>query len=126
MITTDELIFFNLWPQLVPIYEALREKLLAVYPEVKIKVSKSQISFYNRHMFAMASLPVKRRKGWPKEFLMVSFGLARQEVSPRVAVSVEAYPGWWTHHVLVQTGEEIDSELLDWIEEAYQFSLAKR
>ena len=123
--STDELLFWDRWPRLLPLYELLRERLMSAYPEMKIKVSKSQISFYNRHMFAMASPPVRRRKEWPKEFMMVSFGLSYQIDSPRIAMSVEAYPNRWTHHVIVESPEDIDGTLLGWIHEAYLFSDSK-
>lgn len=125
MMTADELLFWDRWPRLLPLYELLRERLMSAYPEMKIKVSKSQISFYNRHMFAMASPPVRRRKEWPKEFMMVSFGLSYQIDSPRIAMSVEAYPNRWTHHVIVESPEDIDGTLLGWIHEAYLFSDSK-
>lgn len=125
MMSTDELLFWDRWPRLLPLYELLRECLMSAYPEMKIKVSKSQISFYNRHMFAMASPPVRRRKTWPKEFMMVSFGLSYQIDSPRIAMSVEAYPNRWTHHVIVESPEDIDGTLLGWIHEAYLFSDSK-
>ena len=125
MMSTDELLFWDRWPRLLPLYELLRERLMSAYPEMKIKVSKSQISFYNRHMFAMASPPVRRRKTWPKEFMMVSFGLSYQVDSPRIAMSAEAYPNRWTHHVLVEGAEVIDGALLGWIDEAYRFSESK-
>lgn len=125
MMSTDELLFWDRWPRLLPLYELLRERLMSAYPEMKIKVSKSQISFYNRHMFAMASPPVRRRKEWPKEFMMVSFGLSYQIDSPRIAMSVEAYPNRWTHHVIVESPEDIDGTLLGWIHEAYLFSDSK-
>ena len=125
MMTADELLFWDRQPQLLPLYELLRERLMSAYPEMKIKVSKSQISFYNRHMFAMASPPVRRRKTWPKELMMVSFGLSYQIDSPRIAMSVEAYPNRWTHHVIVESPEDIDGTLLGWIHEAYLFSDSK-
>ena len=125
MMSADELLFWDRWPRLLPLYELLRERLMSAYPEMKIKVSKSQISFYNRHMFAMASPPVRRRKTWPKEFMMVSFGLSYQVDSPRIAMSAEAYPNRWTHHVLVESAEAIDGALLGWIDEAYRFSESK-
>ena len=40
-------------------------------------------------------------------------------------MAVEPYPGRWTHHILVRTPEEIDGELLAWIDEAYAFANAK-
>lgn len=124
--TMDELLFWDKWPQLLALYEVLKTRLEEKYPDLKIKVSKSQISFYNRHLFAMTSPPVRRKKDWPKEFMMVSFGLPYQAVSPRIAVSTEAYPGRWTHHVPVETAGEIDDTLLAWIDEAYAFSQSKR
>ena len=40
-------------------------------------------------------------------------------------LSTEPYPNRWTHHVLVSREEEIDGELLGWVEEAASFSAAK-
>jgi len=124
--TMDEMMFWNGWPQLIHLYETLRTRLADAYPDMRIKVSKTQISFYNKHMFAMASPPVRRKKEWPKEFMMVSFGLPDQVCSPRIAVSVEAYRNHWTHHVIVETEQDIDEMLLGWIAKAYEFSAAKR
>ena len=125
-ITTDEIMFWDQWARLLPLYEAFKNRLSKAYPDMKIKVSKSQISFYNRHMFAMVSPPVRRRKDWPKEFMLLSFGLPYQVISPRIAMSVEAYPGRWTHHVIVENAEAIDETLLAWTDEAYSFSESKR
>lgn len=126
MTSLDELRFFDDWPQLIPLYETLRNTLEETYPDLRIKVSKTQISFYNKHMFAMASLPLRRKKDWPREFLMVSFGLDHPVESPKIAVCTEAYPGRWTHHVLVKQVADIDKTLLSWIHEAYTFSAGKR
>ena len=125
-ITTDEIMFWDQWVHLLPLYEAFKNRLSEAYPDLKIKVSKSQISFYNRHMFAMVSPPVRRRKGWPKEFILISFGLPYQVISPRIAMSSEAYPNRWTHHVIVENVETMDETLLAWIDEAYSFSESKR
>lgn len=124
-ITTDEIMFWEKWPHLFPLYETFKGHLMDAYPDMKTKVSRSQISFYNRHMFAMASPPVRRRKNWPKDFMMVSFGLPYQIVSPRIAMSVEAYPNRWTHHVIIENAENIDEALLIWIGEAYSFAEIK-
>lgn len=123
---TDEILFWDKWTQLLPLYETVRKHLTQAYPDLRIKVSKSQISFYNRYMFAMVSPPVRRRKDWPKEFIMVSFGLPYQIVSPRIAMSTEAYPNRWTHHVIVENAEAVDETLLSWLRKAYDFSENKR
>ena len=56
---------------------------------------------------------------------MVSFGLADRLESPRIAVAVEPYPRRWTHHVLVERPDQLDEELLGWLEQAWRFSLEK-
>ena len=122
----DEIAFFNRMPQMLPLYAALREKLERAYPDMDVRVAKTQISFRNRHVFAMASLPWRRVKGWPEAYLLVSFGLPCRKESPRIAQAVEAYPNRWTHHVLVGDVEEIDEVLLGWLQEAAAFAEAKR
>lgn len=123
--TADELFFFDKMPQLLPLYGALREQLSEKYPDMTLKITKTQISFRSRYVFAMASLPQRRLRGWPKEYLLVSFGLGYQKTSPRIAQSVEPYPGRWTHHVPITSAEEVDGELMGWIAEAYEFSMMK-
>ena len=93
----------------------------AAFPEASVKVQKSQISFYSKGLFAMVSLP--RRKRDPG--IMVSFGLGQREPSPRIRTAVEPYPGRWTHHVAVARAEELDEELLGWLRKAWAFSQAK-
>ena len=122
---SDVLFFFDGEPTELALYQALERAMAARFPEASVKVQKSQISFYHRHLFAAASLPLRRRKEWPKECLLVTFGLSRRLPSPRIAVAVEPYPNRWTHHVVVAREEEIDGELLDWLAEAYDFAAAK-
>ena len=122
---SDVLFFFDGKPAELALYQALERAMVARFPEASVKVQKSQISFYHRHLFAAASLPLRRRKEWPRECLLVTFGLSRRLSSPRIAVAVEPYPNRWTHHVVVAREEEIDGELLDWLAEAYDFAAAK-
>lgn len=121
----EEGLYFETMPQIYPLYETLRNKILVAYPDAEIKVSKTQISFCYRYIFAMASKPYRRMKGWPKDYLLVSFGLAYQSMSPRIVQSVEAYPQRWTHHVIIEHCEAIDDELMQWIDEAYEYAMIK-
>ena len=123
--TADELLFFDRLPRFLPVYEALKKELLARFPGVTIRVTKTMISFRNRYIFAMVSLPDHRKKEWPREYLLISFGLPTQVKSPRIAASAEAYPGRFTHHVLAERPGDLDAELLGWIDEAYRFSMVK-
>lgn len=42
--------------------------------------------------------------------------------SERVTVKTEAYPGRWTTHFVISRSEELDMELLEWIQQAYDYS----
>ena len=120
---SQRLLFFEPHPDALPIYEVLEQKILKDIPGVRVKFQKTQISFYNKHMFACASfMRVRKKKDCPEPFLVVTFSLPHQVVSPRIDVATEPYPGRWTHHVLTASKEEIDDELMEWIREAAAFS----
>ena len=123
---SDLLFFFDGKPLELGLYQALFARMEAAFPDAAVKVQKSQISFYQRHLFAAASLPVRRKKTWPEHCLVVTVGLHRRLDSPRVAVAVEPYPGRWTHHILLTAAEEADGELMDWLAEARDFAVSKR
>lgn len=117
----DILSLFEGRPSAFALYAQLEAQLLERYPEMLIKTSKTQVSFANRYIFAVAS-PPKRKK---EDHLVVSFGLGYEKRSPRVFCASEAAQNRWTHHVAVRSPEELDAELSGWLEEAYVFAAAK-
>ena len=121
----DVLRYFDQKPQEAALYEALFQRLCDVVPNASVKVQKSQSSFYGRHLFAAASIPVRRKKSWPEHCLLVTFGLAFRLDSPRIAVAVEPYPNRWTHHVVIDRPEQLDEELMGWVRDAYDFAQSK-
>ena len=122
---SDLLFFFDGRGAELGLYQALFARLEAAFPDASVKVQKSQISFYNRHLFAAASLPLRRRKEWPKVCILMTIGLSYRLSSPRIAVATEPYPNRWTHHVVISEAGQIDEELLGWLREAYDFAMAK-
>lgn len=123
---SDLLFYFDGKPRELVLYQYLKARMEEAFPEVSVKVQKTQISFYGRHLFAAVSLPLRRRKMWPEHCLLVSFGLGYHLDSPRIAAAAEPYPGRWTHHVVLSRQEQADEELMGWIREAYAFSQSKR
>ena len=78
------------------------------------KVQKSQISYYNRRLYACVSfLKVKKKAELPEDYFVLTPGLS------------EPYPGRWTTHFVISSPSDLDEELFDWIEQAYQFAQAK-
>ena len=122
----DILYFFNTHPGALPLYELFEQRLLSEIENVNIKVQKTQISFSNKHNFAFVSfLPDRKAKECPKDYIVITFGLGYRAESPRIDVASEPYPNRWTHHVIVESPEDIDGTLLGWIHEAYLFSDSK-
>lgn len=123
---TDAMLFFDPHPAALPLFEAFAEKLYGLYPATKMRVQKTQITFSNRHVFACVSfLRVKRKAELPDPYLVVTLGLSFPLASHRVTAKTEAYPGRWTTHIVIGTPSEIDSELMEWVRLAYDFSESK-
>ena len=57
---------------------------------------------------------------------MVTFGLGHRENHSRITVATEPYPNRWTHHVLISESDQIDAQLMAWLEEARTFARSKR
>ena len=120
--TSDILSFFDGKPLELSLYQALTVQMTKALPDdICIKVQKTQISFYNRRLFASASLPVRRKKDWPRDCLVVTIGLPRPLDSPRAAVTIEPYPGRWTNHLPLFHPADLDTQLWGWVAEAQAF-----
>ncbi len=118
--------FFEQMPEALPLYVKFEKEILSRVEDVCIKVQKTQITYTNRHVFACVSFAkVRKAKERPPVYIVITFGLACKKESPRIDIATEPYPNRWTHHVLVSRKEEIDEELLGWVEEAAAFSAAK-
>lgn len=110
----------------LPLYEALEELVLKEIGNVRITVRKSQISFYNKHLFACVSfMGVRKKKDCPAAWIVVTLGLNRRLDSSRIEAVSEPYPNRWTHHLLLSDVKELDEELLSWIKEAAAFADGK-
>ena len=121
------LFFFRDNLEALPLYQKFEECVCSAIENVTIKTKKTQISFYNRHMFGCVSFTKVRKKSLrPDCYIVITFGLDHEIQSPRIDVATEARPNRWTHHVLISDPSEIDDELMGWVKEASIFSDAKR
>ena len=119
----DTLLFFDKSPLALPIYEVFETKLYELFPYIQKKVQKTQITFSNRHVFACVSFArVKRKAELPDPYIVITLGLPYPLDSDRAAVKTEPYPGRWTTHIVIGDGNDIDDELITWIEQAYTFA----
>lgn len=122
----DTLLFFDKNPAALPLFTALEDALFARFPDAQKRVQKTQISYYHRHVFACVSFARVRRKAeLPDTWLTLTLGLPWALESARVAGKTEVYPGRWTTHIVLGSPEELDEELLGWLDLAYIFSERK-
>lgn len=64
LLENDILFFFDRKPAEFELYKQVEKKILDEFPDTKIEVKKTQISFKSRYMFSCVSLP-KTKKGMP-------------------------------------------------------------
>lgn len=122
----DAMMFFDQHKGVYPVYELFYKELLSRFPETKVKVQKSQISFYNRHSFACVSfMRVRKKSELPESYFILTLGLTKPLESDRVAAKTEPYPGRWTTHFVISEPAEIDEELFSWVTQAYEFAQMK-
>ncbi len=122
----DAAAFFARHKAVYPLYELFYEKLLSEFPDTRVKVQKSQIPFYNRHIFACVSfLKVRRKAGLPASYFVLTLGLPAPLESARVAAKTGPYPGRWTTHFVISDPSDLDEELLGWVAQAYCFAQGK-
>ena len=122
----DVLFFFEKHKDMLPVYEALEDRILNEIENVRIKVQKTQITFYNRYLFACVSfMRVRKKKDCPSDYMVVTFGLSHKAEPPRIDIATEPSLNRWTHHALVSSIEEINDELMGWVKEAAEFAAGK-
>ena len=125
-INQDVLLFFDKHQTAFSLYEVFADKIESRFPDTKMKVQKSQITFSNRHVYAGVSfLRVKKKAELPDDYFVLTLGLPYPLESGRVAVKTEPYPGRWTTHILISSISDLDEELFEWVAQAYEFSEKK-
>lgn len=124
MMNTDTLLFFGGHEAVLPLYEKLIRLIETEIADVKIKVSKTQIGFYNKRLFGCVSfLRVRKAQG---PYITVTLGLGYRLENARIDAVSEPYPKRFTHHIMIENEAQIDAELLGFIKEAAAFSASKR
>jgi hypothetical protein len=93
--------------------------------EVRIKVSKTQISFAAKRQFAWVWLPMEWDKRRPPDCLVLSFALTSQIADPQVVQAVEPTPGRWMHHVIIQTASDLNDAVRGWLRQASESDAAQ-
>jgi hypothetical protein len=114
--TLDE--FFAEHEESRPLFDEVRNAVEALGPGT-MKVSKSQVAFGRKTLFAFAWIPdmYLGRTGVP---LVLTVGLWRRDGSPRWKQVVQPAPGRFTHHLEIHRISEVDDEVRAWLKEAWE------
>ncbi len=116
-------LFFNGKEKALALYKAIEGYLLYHYPDITIKVQRTQISFYSKYLFACVSfLRVKEKAYMPDPYVILTLGLP-YPVDEKDCVSLAPYPGSYTCHFII--GDTDIDRLATYIDEAYRFSKDK-
>lgn len=115
IMTLDE--FFAGWEQSRPIFETLRAAIDELGP-VATQVTKSQIAFRRRRVFAWAWIPGRYLHGHGAP-LVVSVTLDHRDPSPRWKEVVEPSAGRFMHHLELFSAEAIDLPVREWLRQAW-------
>ena len=116
--TVDDLFLGK--PIQLKLYNHVRAFIEPIGP-VKIKVTKTQVSFANKRQFAWIWLPMEWSKKRPPNSVVLSFALGTRIANEHIVQSGEPYPGRWMHHVIVHNESGLSETTKDWLRAAYQF-----
>jgi len=68
---------------------------------VSVDPMKTQVSFGAERKFAWVWLPPMWIKKQPENSIVLTIGLDREVIDPRIKEANEPYPGRWVHHVVI-------------------------
>ena len=92
----------------------------------KIEVSKTQISFGEDYKYIWVWLPQTWTAKRPKESITLTIVTGEKLSNKRIVESVQPKKGFWTHHILINSKKDIDSEIEDLLKASYAFYLKRK
>jgi hypothetical protein len=116
MTTLDE--FFAGLHESHDLFEAMLKEINAL-GATEMRVSKSQIAFRRKKAFAWVWVPGKYLHGKTAP-LVLTLSFRGRSSSPRWKEIVEPYPGRFTHHLELYSTQDIDDEVREWLQNAWQ------
>ena len=115
-IVTQQDIFFAGKTQAWMVFEALRSRVLEIWPQTQLRVMKTCIAFDDPKPFAYVSFPPKKELSG----LWLSISLREMIQSPRFSMVVPVAKSRYTVHIHLPDKEAIDDELFDWIARSHR------
>jgi hypothetical protein len=108
--------FFAEHPAALAIYRKVQTMVDALGP-AEVRTTRSQVTFRRRRGFAHLWLPGRWLSN-PGAEVVLSLALGRRDDSPRFKEVANPAPRVWMHHLEVQSPDDLDDEVMDWLREA--------
>jgi len=118
------LAFFARKPGLIPAYVALESAIKEYFPDTTVCIQKSQLAFYASCGYAGVSMPPWRAAS--EDFFILTVYLPYPASSPRIFARSEPAPNRYTHHIPITKPEDIDEEIIGWLNDACGFARARK
>ena len=109
--------FFQGKPNCVTCWEALDARLRERYPTLARRIQKTQISYDDPKLFCCVSMP---RWKVDRPSIVVTFAIDAPIADVRIFQAVQVTPNRWTHHVQISDMQEVDEQLMVWIDASHQ------
>lgn len=90
----------------------VQRALVPTYPDLTVRVSKSQVAFRRRRGFAYLWVPGRYLRR-PTAPVVLSLATPHRIASPRFKEVVR--PGPWMHHLELTAAAEVDEEVIGWL-----------
>jgi hypothetical protein len=108
--------FFAGHPLGEAVFDAVRAAL-APWPDVSVRVSRSQVAFRRRRGFAWLWLPGRYLRA-PGAEVVLTIALGRLDDSPRWKEVAHPAAAHWIHHLEIRSTGDLDDEVAGWLREA--------
>ena len=101
--------------KLFPIYQALHKLMTDFGEDVVVTPKKAAVSFIRKHQFALVKPATKTR---------IDLGLKLKAIEPQGKLEDSGPFGTMcTHRIRIESLEDIDLEVTDWLQQAYERSV---
>jgi hypothetical protein len=121
---TDIVKFFHGRDASLRLFKRLR-KLIERNRSPKIEVSNTQISFGEEYKYIWVWLPQTWIKKRSESSITLTIVTGKKKHSDKIEESVQPKKGYWTHHIILENGKDIDKEIEDLIQESISFYLER-
>ena len=91
----------------------------------EIEVSRTQISFGEVYKYIWIWLPQTWIKKRQEDSLTLTIVTGKKIESDRIEESVQPKKGYWTHHIIIKSSNDIDKEIECLIQESLNFYLER-